>query len=122
MGVVDARRRAGADAGALMAAMVPVGMLLGPMLLPFAWFKDRVDPSGAVMGRRGRRFRLWRLVDSGWSDAVKITVPPPMQLDETTPAERKVLPIRATLEHLLSLYRQPRNEQPVGGPWELQVA
>ncbi len=32
----------------LLAALVPVGILLGPMVMPFVWFKERIDPAVIV--------------------------------------------------------------------------
>ena len=48
----------------LAAAMVPVGILLGPMVMPFFWLKERVDPRLQRTGRIGRercRGGRWRL-------------------------------------------------------------
>jgi hypothetical protein len=41
-------------------------------------------------------------------------------VDDSTPASRVLPPLRATLEHLLVLYRQPRDNP--GLPWELKIA
>jgi hypothetical protein len=55
-----------------------------------------------------------------WASPVRIEIPPGMALDETTAAVRTPPPVRKTLEHLLTLYRQPQEK--TSGPWELQVA
>ncbi|MGA2544329.1 MAG: PEP/pyruvate-binding domain-containing protein [Verrucomicrobiota bacterium] len=102
----------------LMAAMVPVSLLLGLLVISFVWFKDRLDPS-LPKGLAGSSVQVVATVSSDWSQPVRIEVPPPLALDETTPVSRTLPPIRKTLEHLLALYRQPRNQPDL--PWELQV-
>jgi len=103
---------------ALMAGLVPVGLLLGLLVISFAWFKDRMDPS-VPMGLAGSSAQIVATVNSDWSKPVQIEVPPPLALDETTPASRALPPIRKTLEHLLALYRQPQDQTNL--PWELQM-
>ena len=103
----------------LMAAMVPVGLLLGLLVVTFAWFKDRMDPT-LPRGLAGSSAQIVATVNSDWSQPVQIQAPPPLALDETTPASRTLPPIRKTLEHLLALYRQPRSQPDL--PWELQLA
>ena len=103
----------------LMARLVPVCLLLGPMILPFVWFKERLDPS--VPGAPpGFPVQIVATVDGEWTNPLRIEVPSDVALDETTPATRTLPPLRRTLEHLLTLYRQPESSRT--GPWELQVA
>ena len=103
----------------LMARLVPICLLLGPLMMPFVWFKDRIDPSvpGAV---DGSPVQVVATVDGEWTSPVRIEIPAGMALDETTAAVRTLPPLRRTLEHLLTLYREPRSK--TDGPWELQVA
>jgi rifampicin phosphotransferase len=103
----------------LLARLVPVCLLLGPMMLPFVWFKERLDPSvpGAAAGSP---VQVVATVDGEWTRPVRIEVPSDVELDETTPAARTLPPLRRTLEHLLTLYREPQRSGT--GPWELQVA
>lgn len=103
----------------LMAGLVPICLLLGPLMMPFVWFKDRLDPSvpGAAAGST---VQIVATVDGEWTKPVRIEVAAPVTLDETTPAARTLPPLRKTLEHLLTLYRQPPANP--DGPWELQVA
>jgi pyruvate,water dikinase len=118
------RRRAFTQAAAmvdfrvLMAAMVPVGLMLGLLVVSFAWFKDRMDPSVPV-GLAGSPVQIVATVKSDWKQPVKIVVAAPLTLDETTPESRVLPPIRETLEHLLVLYRQPQTQ--TNAPWELQL-
>jgi len=102
----------------VMAAMVPVSLLLGLLVISFVWFKDRLDPS-VPGGLAGSSVQIVATVSSDWSQPVRIEMPPPLVLDETTPVSRTLPPIRKTLEHLLALYRQPRNQPDL--PWELQM-
>ncbi|HWE04072.1 MAG TPA: PEP/pyruvate-binding domain-containing protein [Tepidisphaeraceae bacterium] len=103
----------------LAAAMVPAGILLGPMVMTFAWLAARVDPS-VWPAPAGSAVQVVATVDGEWTQPIFISVPAPMQLDESTPASRAPAPIRRTLERLLSLYRQPRAD--AAEPWELRAA
>ena len=103
----------------LMARLVPICLLLGPMMMPFVWFKDRVDPS-VPSAAAGSPVQIVATVDGEWVQPVRIEVPAGMALDETTADARTLPAVRKTLEHLLTLYRQPQSNP--GGPWELQTA
>jgi pyruvate,water dikinase len=103
----------------LAAAMIPIGILLGPMVMPFVWFRDRVDPA-AWNAPAGSAVYVVATMDGEWSQPVQIDVPPSVVVDDSTPASRTLPPLRATLEHLLVLYRQPRDDP--GQPWELKLA
>ena len=119
------RRRAMLDLAApvntrlLMARLVPICLLLGPMMLPLIWFKDRLDPAVPV-GAAGSTVQIVATVNGEWTQPVRIQVPNGVALDETTAAARTLPPVRRTLEHLLTLYREPQSNP--SGPWELQVA
>src|SRR6185436_19197843 len=114
------RRKAMTDLAAsvsgrmLMARLVPICLLLGPLMLPFVWFKDRIDPAVPVAAA-GSPVQIVAAVDGEWTSPVRIETPAGMALDETTAAVRTPPPVRKTLEHLLTLYRQPQNQ--TGGPW-----
>jgi hypothetical protein len=103
----------------LLAAMVPIGILLGPMVMSFVWLQQRVDPS-VSRALPGSVAHVVATVQSDWSEPVRLDVPPPMVVDGTTPCLRTLPPIRKTLERLLALYRQPRNVP--GEPWEMRLA
>lgn len=102
----------------LMAAMVPIGILLGPMVVLFVWFKDRVDPA-AWNPPAGSTVQIVALVESDWPESVRIEVPLAGVVDETTPASRTLPPLRKTLERLLSLYRQSDGASEAA--WELKM-
>jgi len=113
------RLAAGVQIRTLAAAMVPIGILLGPMVMPFVWFRERVDPA-ACSAPAGSAVQVVATVDSDWSKPVRIDVPAPVVVDDSTPPSCTLPPLRATLEHLLILYRQGRNDP--GQPWELRLA
>ena len=103
----------------LRARLAPVCLLLGFLMMPLVWFKDRIDPSVPVAAA-GSAVQIVATVDGEWAKPVRIEIPSTVALDETTAASRTLPPIRKTLEHLLTLYRESANHS--SGPWELQVA
>jgi len=103
----------------MMASMVPVGILLGPMVMPFVWFRERIDPA-QWNAPAGSAVQVVATVDSDWSHPVQISVPQPVVVDDATPASQTLPPMRQTLEHLLALYRQGRSD--LNEPWEMKVA
>ncbi len=103
----------------LMARLVPICLLLGPLMMPFVWFRDRIDPT-VHSAAAGSPVQIVATVDGEWTQPVRIEVPAGLALDETTAPVRTLPPVRRTLEHLLTLYREPQSKP--DGPWELQVA
>ena len=103
----------------LLAAMVPVGILLGPMVMSFVWLQERVDPS-VSSAPPGSTAHIVATVQSDWGEPVRLDVPPSMVVDDATPCSRSLPPVRKTLERLLALYRQPRSLP--GDPWEMRFA
>jgi hypothetical protein len=59
-------------------------------------------------------------VESDWNGPIRIDVPRQGIVDDATPSVRTLPPLRKTLERLLALYRQPRNDPSL--PWELSTA
>jgi phosphohistidine swiveling domain-containing protein len=110
---------ASVDRRVAMARLVPVCLLLGPLVLPFVWLRDRLDPS-VPRAAAGSPVQVVATLDGEWSRPVRIQIPSDTTLDETTPVARTLPPLRKTLERLLVLYREPRPNQ--DGPWELQFA
>jgi len=112
------RLAAGVQIRTLAAALIPVGLLLGPMVMPFIWFRERIDPV-AWNAPAGSAVQIVATMDSNWTQPVRIDVPPSVVVDDLTPVSRTLPPLRETLEHLLILYRQPRDDP--GQPWELKL-
>ena len=86
----------------LMAALVPVGILLGPMVMSFVWLQQRVDPA-VSSAPPGSVAHVVATVQSDWSEPLRLDVPPPMVVDDATPRLRTLPPLRKTLERLLAL-------------------
>jgi pyruvate,water dikinase len=89
----------------LGAAMVPVGILLGPMVMPFIWMQERIDPSVQV-GKVGEPVQVVAMVDGEHGEPVTVHVGAPASLDEMTPTARTLPVIRPVLERVLRELRQ----------------
>jgi hypothetical protein len=81
----------------LGAALVPGGILLGPMVLPFMWFGSRIDPA-VKSAPAGTAVTVVASVDAEYRGAVRVEAPAGWALAEDTPAETKVPAIREALE------------------------
>ena len=103
-----ARLAAPVNVRLLAAAMLPIALLLGPMIMTFFWFPARVDPA-SWSTRPGAGVDVVAAVDSSFSRPVTLRVAAPGRLATWTSASRTLLPIRATLEELLV---QLRTTQP----------
>jgi pyruvate,water dikinase len=114
-----ARLAGGVPMRLMAASMVPVGILLGPVVLSVMWFKARVDPA-AASPPAGASVRIVATVASDFERPVKIDTPSPLVLDDTTPLAITPPPVRQTLENLLVLYRQQQPDPQA--PWQLQLA
>ncbi len=116
------RLAAPVQARVLMAALVPVGILLGPMVLPFAWFKDRVDPA-AWNAPAGTPVEVVAYIDPNWSAPVTLAAAnsdaggPAIAVDDATPVAQSVPPVRPVLEQLLALYQSPA----AGDAWQIKA-
>jgi len=105
------RRRAlllasgGLQARLLGSAMVPIALLLGPMILVFLWLPGRVDPA-SWNAPPGSSVRIVAQSATAAGDdsspaPLRIDVPAPFELDETTPADFIPPDIRPPLRRLL---------------------
>ena len=84
----------------LAAAMLPLGILLGPMVMMFLWFPARVDPASWNAGP-GAAVSVVATVESSFRGPVAISLDEPLRLDEASPASRTLPPIEETLQSLL---------------------
>lgn len=103
----------------LKAAMTPLGWLLGPMMLVFLWFPERVDPA-VWNADTGRTVNIVAEIDGGFAQPVTLELPAALTLDDGVAAAQSLPPVRAELESL-------RAEWQVGSdlgafPWEVQSA
>jgi len=103
-----------------LAAMVPLCLILGPMVLSFLWLPERVDPS-SWNPTSGTTVFITALVAGDYTGPVTLNAPAPLVIDDQTPAARTLPPIRATLERQLSRWRQAE-KPPADMPWELREA
>jgi len=84
----------------LGAAMLPIGLLLGPMILMFLWFPVRVDPA-SWNAAPGTPVRVVASVDCSYDGAVKLSPQAPAYMSDTSPAECAPPPVAAALEQLV---------------------
>ena len=99
----------------LAAAMLPIGLLLGPMVMTFVWFPERVDPA-SWNAEPGTVVRVVAVVDNTFDEPVTLAIAAPARLAEFTPASQTPPPVRKTLEALLAEMRKG----PAAGerPWQ----
>ncbi len=79
--------------------LVPVGILLGAIVLSFTWLVARMDRSNPMPGFAAR---VVATIDADFRGPVTVKVDPPLRLDGSSPPTRSLLPIRETLERLAS--------------------
>jgi pyruvate,water dikinase len=118
------RRRAMLDccaplpARTLAAAMAPIGILLGPIVISFVWLGERMAPAAWNVPPNSA-VQVVATIDGDWSQPVQISPPANFVVDEATPPVRTLPPLRKTLEHVLQLYHH--SAAPAGAPWELDA-
>ncbi len=122
----DSRRRramtalAGPVQGRLfVAALVPLCLFLGPMILTFLWFPARVDPA-SWNAPPGGSVNVVATVDSNVRGPIELFAPAPLALDELSPPKRRLPPIRERLDRLLSRWRVPSDLS--AQPWDVRQA
>jgi phosphohistidine swiveling domain-containing protein len=103
-----------------LAALVPLCLILGPMVLSFLWLPERVDPS-SWNPAPGTTVHITALVAGDHSGPVTLSAATPLVIDNQTPSAQTLPPIRSILERQLSRWRQA--EKPSADlPWELREA
>ena len=96
------------------AALLPLAVLLGPMVMTFLYLPARVDPANWNPSP-GSSFTVVAAVNSDIRDPITISTASGLSLDDPTSASKTLPPIRETLERMRSKWQQP------GGtnlPWE----
>jgi len=88
----------------LAAAILPIALLLGPMVMTFLWFYDRVDPA-SWNAEPGTAVSVVANVDSTFGQPLTMSVAAPARLAGSTPASQAIEPVRSTLETLLAEMR-----------------
>jgi len=106
---VDSPRRAALRAAAapvnvrmLAAAMLPIGLLLGPMIMTFLWFPARVDPA-SWNAPPGSTVTVYASVDCSHRQAVTLTTSSPGSVIDSWPDGGKLPEIAKTLDRLASV-------------------
>jgi hypothetical protein len=89
------------------------------MVIAFLWFPARVDVA-AWNAAPGTPVTVIAHVNSNVREPVSIAVPEGFSLDDTTPAQRTLPPIREALEREVARWRQPTDLSSL--PWDIQMA
>ena len=104
----------------LKAALFPLLLILGPMVMVFLWFPARVDPASWNAGPGATVFVTAR-VKGDHAGAVMLAHDAELRLEERTPASQSITLIRPVLERLHERWSE-ETAVPVDTPWELQAA
>jgi pyruvate,water dikinase len=104
------RLAASAQYQAVSAAMVPVGFLLGPMILSIVWLGERMDPVKSNPPP-GASVSIVAKVDSNYRHPIRLEVPARFEIDPATPAAQTLPLLRETLTKLLEELRRPSAER-----------
>lgn len=89
----------------LAAALVPLGVLLGPMIMTFVWLPKRVDPA-SWNPRPGATVYVTAGIDGEYLKPISIEHDSRLRLDGHTSAQQQVPAIRQILTNLLDKYRR----------------
>jgi rifampicin phosphotransferase len=103
----------------LKAAMIPLGFLLGPMMLIFLWFPERVDPA-VWNADPGTSVNIIAEIDGDFTKPVTLTFPEPLTLDTGSEAAQSLPEIRRELEDLRAEWQTGSDLNAY--PWEVQAA
>lgn len=103
----------------LKAAMIPLGWLLGPMMLVFLWLPERVDPA-VWNADPGGSVNILAEIDGEFTQPVSLEIPEPLGLETGSASSRSVPPIRRELEELRAEWRDGNDLETY--PWEVQAA
>ena len=103
----------------LKAAMTPLGWLLGPMMLIFLWFPERVDPA-VWNAAPGSSVNVIAEIDGDFTKPVTLEFPAPLALNTGSEAAPSLPAIRRELEQLRAEWRSGSDLSAY--PWEVQSA
>lgn len=100
------------------AAFVPLGLMLGPMIMSVFWLTDRIDGHNPPPGTS---FQIIATLDGDYAGPVELALPHGVTVNhEITPAIQRLPPTRATLEDLAATIRADRI--PDALPWGVGLA
>jgi hypothetical protein len=94
-----ARLAAPVNVRLLAAAMLPISLLLGPMIMTFLWFPVRVDPA-SWNAAPGATVRVVASVDCSHRRPVTLQAASPAYLAKGSPTKCKLPPIAESLDQL----------------------
>ena len=86
----------------LGATFVPLGLLLGPLVMIFLWFPGRVDPASWNVPA-GSNVTISVAVDPSWQKPVRLKTEAPLSIDPLAKKERTAPPVRVTLERITQI-------------------
>ena len=104
----------------LNAALFPLLLILGPMVMVFLWFPARIDPA-SWNAEPGSTVYVTARVGGDHAGVVTLGHPAGLQLAERTPASQEIILIRPVLDRLLARWNA-ESAMPDDAPWELQAA
>jgi len=110
---------AGVQARIVGAAMVPLAIILGPMVMSFVWLPARVDPASRN-ARPGAIAYVTATIDGEYLKPITIRPDSALELDRPQQASQSLPPIRSTLEKLQARWSQPSDLS--NQPWEVRSA
>ena len=104
----------------LNAALYPLVLILGPMVMIFLWFPARIDPASWNAGP-GATVYVTAHVNGDHADPVTLVHAPELELADRTAASRQITLIRPVLERLLARW-SAETGVPDDAPWEVKAA
>jgi len=104
----------------LKAAIFPLLLILGPMVMIFLWFPARVDPA-SLNAEPGATIFVTAMVCGDTDSPITLTHDPMLQLEDRTPASQSITLIRPPLERLQQRWSSASTVTP-DTPWELRAA
>jgi pyruvate,water dikinase len=104
----------------LNAALFPLLLIFGPMVMVFLWFPARIDPA-SWNAEPGSTVYVTARVDGDHAGAVTLRQSSGLKLAERTPVSQEIILIRPVLDRLLARWSS-ESAVPEDAPWELQAA
>ncbi|NQT38990.1 MAG: hypothetical protein HQ581_15945, partial [Planctomycetes bacterium] len=104
----------------LRAALFPLLLILGPMVMVFLWFPARVDPA-SWNAEPGATVFVTARVGGDTAATVTLVHDADLRLEDRTPASQNITLIRPVLQRLRKRWSE-ETTVPADTPWELRAA
>jgi len=104
----------------LGAALFPLLLILGPMVMAFLWFPARVDPA-SWNANPGSTVFVTARVQGDYGGNVTLVHDDKLHLNDRSPPTRKITLIRPVLERLHKRW-SARSDMAEDAPWEIRAA